>query len=65
MPLYARLRKSSNKNELLKNLAIHLNKDSLLDEKIYELEKMQKEDFTLIKKEILKIIKSLIKKGSL
>ena len=65
LPLYTRLKKSSNKNDLLKNLAFCLDKDSLLDDKIYELEKMQKDDFILIKKEILKIIKSLIKKGSL
>lgn len=56
-PLLKRVKESKSKKELIKILAIYLKIDSRLDELIFRLEK--EEDFKLLKKEIINILKEL------
>lgn len=56
-PLIKKVKKSQNKEDLIKVLAAYLNKDKNLDNLIFTLEKSN--DFLIIKKEIIKTIKDL------
>lgn len=56
-PLIKKVKKSQDKEELIKILAAYLNKDKNLDNLIFTLEKSN--DFLIIKKEIIKVIKDL------
>lgn len=56
-PLIIKIKKSKSKGELLKFIAVHINKDKELDDMIFILEK--DENFLAIKKEIIKKIKEL------
>lgn len=58
IPLVKRVKKANSKDELIKILVPYLRKDSGLDLKIFQLEKVQNDDeFKDIKKEILKVVK--------
>lgn len=56
-PLILKVKKSKSKKELLRIMAVYINKDKKLDEMIFVLEK--EENFLTIKKEIIKKIKEL------
>ncbi len=57
LPLIKQIHKTKNKNELLKLLSVYIKINSDLDELIYLLEKDN--DFILLKKDIIKIIKKI------
>lgn len=60
-PLVKKIKKSKNKEELLKVLVVYLNMDKKLDKLIFDLEKS--DNIESIKKEVIKLLKSLNFKG--
>ena len=56
-PLVKRVKLCKNNDELIKVLAVYINKDAILDELIFKLER--KEDINILKKDILKVLKQL------
>ncbi len=58
LPLIKCVKRTKNKEELLKVLLPYINSDASLDELIFELEKTQKETFKSIKKSILELLKT-------
>lgn len=65
LSLIIKVKSCKNKNDLLKLLSKYLLKNKELDEKIYILEESKISDYSLHKKEIINLIKNLIKKGQI